>query len=266
MGAGLQQIFYLLAFSNAPAAEADIIIYLWPVLAVVCCSVIFREKILPRYWLAAAMGLTAVTAISAAKLQSGSALSVGHLCALLCAVSWAGYSVLAQRMKEVGTYIMGVIYGLMALLFGLYAFAQGIDFVSMTSTEILVLLFHAGTITFAFNFWTVGVQQGKAKQLTVSCYMKPVLSLLLLNFFGFAELTPVILGACMLVALSGLIAQGGVVELLSIVASQHRGLALELGHRYRKCFVGYAIFSATSFTSALREVLHDATILSCTLF
>lgn len=255
-GAGLQQLFYIFAFSKAPPVEADIIIYLWPVLAVLLCALFFKDKIRPRYWLAVVLGLASVVLPSISKLSEANSLSLnsGHLFAFLCAVCWASYSAFAQRMRGINLYTVGLVYAVMACLcFGYMLWAQ-IPFVWLTPSQTAVLIFYSFVVMFALQLWTKGMQFGKAKQLTVSSYLKPVISILLLYIFGLTELSLPLMVAVVLVALSGLIAQGGILEIASIVVSQNRGLGLEFGHKHRKNPIGYAVFAIVSFASTFKDL------------
>ena len=53
------------------------------------------------------------------------------------------------------------------------------------------------------EMWTNGVQYGYSRTLTLSTYAKPVASLFLLCAFGFAEITPLLLLACICVMFAG---------------------------------------------------------------
>lgn len=256
-GAGMQQFFYILAFSEAEPAEADLIIYLWPLFSVLICRLLFKDRIRPRYWVAASLGLGSVLMVSWVNIAGEAGFTLGHLFALCSAMSWAAYSAFAQRVRGLNFYTLGVVYGVCAMLTFLLLLYQGHVFVLPSPFEMLFLCLQACAVMFAFSLWTTGVQFGKAKQLTVSSYLKPVVSMILLCSFGFAEVTPTLVTACIMVAFSGLIAQGGILDVFAILFSRHRGIGLDLCHRYRKKPLGTHFFFVVCLCSHLRFTFND---------
>ena len=69
----------------------------------------------------------------------------------------------------------------------------------------------------SYILWGIGVKKGNFKFLSVLAYANPILSVILLISFGYAELSQRVIIASMLVALGGLIAGVRV----KIVGKQH---------------------------------------------
>lgn len=209
LGVGVQQVFYILAFKYADPAEIDVIIYLWPMMAIGFASIILKERTKVRHGVASLLGLSALLLLTFDKL-SFSHFEPGHIIALLCAVAWSLYSVLMQKMPNVGMNVIGTSCVVGSLVAGMIHFSYE-EFIFPTVSQGFILLYYSLCISFgAYILWTVGIQKGKASYLTLSAYMKPVVSLLLLCSFGLATLNLKLMLAVLLVMSAGLISHSAI--------------------------------------------------------
>jgi drug/metabolite transporter (DMT)-like permease len=117
VGIFVYHALYFFALKAAPAAEASLINYLWPLLLVLLSAFAAAEKLHKRQVFGALLGL-AGTAFIMQQRDSDSAAAMpipGYLAAFGCALIWAGYSVFNRRFKEVPSSIIGGICGMSAV-------------------------------------------------------------------------------------------------------------------------------------------------------
>ncbi|ASY58000.1 MULTISPECIES: DMT family transporter [Sinorhizobium] len=192
---------YFTALRNAPAVEAGLIAYLWPLLIVVGSALLPGERLRWYHIAGALAGLSGTIMIVARDgVAFDDAYALGYGAAFLCAFAWSGYSLITRRFGAVST---DVVTGF------------------CLATSILSLLCHLGLETTvwpqaplewlavaglgllpvgaAFYAWDFGVKNGDIQFLGVASYAAPVLSTLILILFDFAEPSWRIALACMLV-------------------------------------------------------------------
>jgi len=179
--------FYFLALKSAPAAEAGLIAYLWPLLIVLFSALLPGERL---RWFHVAGALVSLAG-AGILITKGSGFSLnpdymtGYLAALVCAFIWSGYSVLSRRYADISTNVIGVFCGataVLALIFHL-VFEQ-----TVLPTDVTVWLavvgLGLGPVGAAFFLWDMGVKKGDIQGLGVLSYLSPLLSTILLVAVG----------------------------------------------------------------------------------
>lgn len=202
-------LFYFTALANAPAVDASLIAYLWPLLLVLFSSLLPGETL--RWWhlAGAAAGLAGavllVTRGGAVTFRSDYAL--GYAAAFACALTWSGYSVLSRRLGAVPTDVVGGFCGATAFLGLVFhlRFEQTLWPADMAGWAAIVAL-GLGPVGLAFFVWDYGVKRGDIKALAAFSYASPLISTLLLVAFGRAEASWAIAAACVLIVGGALIA------------------------------------------------------------
>jgi drug/metabolite transporter (DMT)-like permease len=192
---------YFMAMRSAPAVEANLINYLWPVLIVLFSAFLPGEKLRARHVMGVLLGFGGVTVL----LLKGGAIELdarylpGYLLALGCAVTWAVYTVLSRKNKGAPTILIGAFCGATSalslachLLFEKTVVPQGAEWLP-------ILLMGLGPVGLAFYAWDYGVKRGNIKLLGTLSYMAPLLSSALLLCFGKATFSWNLLGACALI-------------------------------------------------------------------
>ncbi len=202
-------IFYVYAFQNAPEEQADLIIYLWPLLTVLFSGLLPKEKFVLKHLLAALLGFLG-TYLLITKGQGLSAFQIkylpGYLFALVAALSWTVYTLISRLYGKTPPEAIGIYCGF-AMLFCLTAHSQFETSISLSSTQWLTLtLMGFTTHGLAYFLWDFGIGRGNFKLLGVLSYANPIFSITFLILFGFAEASFWLFLACVLVASSGLIA------------------------------------------------------------
>jgi drug/metabolite transporter (DMT)-like permease len=202
---------YFNALARAPAVEASLICYLWPLL-IVAISVMLPGERLRWFHL---VGTLAGLAGAALLVTRGQALgfepryAAGYLFALACAFTWAGYSHLSRRLGRIPSDAVGGYCGATALL-GLLCHFLLEDWVAPDlGNAVAVLLLGLGPVGAAFFFWDWGVKRGDIQALGALSYLSPLLSTLLLITAGRASPSWVLAAACLLIVGGAALAAGG---------------------------------------------------------
>lgn len=91
------------ALAQAPAPEANRLNYTWPLLIVLLSAPLLGLRLTLRHLLGVGTGLLGSLLLLAQRTNFAAAALLGYLCAVGAAVTWALYSVLAQRMRAVPT-------------------------------------------------------------------------------------------------------------------------------------------------------------------
>ncbi|WP_085899988.1 DMT family transporter [Kiloniella majae] len=194
-------LFYFIALHNAPAVEASLIAYLWPLLIVFFSALLPGERL---YWFHVAgtlIGLAgAVLIVTKGQSLSWSAEHyVGYLAAIACALTWSSYSVLNRKFKDVPTDAVTGFCGATAFLG--FVFHLGTEtWVTPTSIQSLAILaLGLGPVGLAFFVWDYGTKHGDIQVLGALSYGAPLLSTLLLVAVGLAQASWTLAIACLLI-------------------------------------------------------------------
>jgi drug/metabolite transporter (DMT)-like permease len=202
--------FYFLALRQAPAVEASLINYLWPLLIVLFSALLPGERLRWFHVFGAAAGLGGTVLLIAGGGAAGFAAAhwLGYLAAFACAFVWSGYSVLSRRFGQVPTDAVGgfcgataVLAALCHLLFETTVWPEGAEWLA-------VLALGAGPVGAAFFVWDHGVKHGDIKALGAFAYAAPLLSTILLIAFGRGAPSWRIAAACVLITGGAALAAG----------------------------------------------------------
>src|SRR5690349_8089117 len=100
--------FYFTALRNAPAVEASLIAYLWPLLIVLGSALMPGERLAWNHVAGALLGLagTFLIVTKGGGLAFDAHYAFGYAMAAVCAVVWASYSLLSRRFPSVPTSIV----------------------------------------------------------------------------------------------------------------------------------------------------------------
>ncbi|WP_313498195.1 aromatic amino acid exporter YddG [Pseudoxanthomonas mexicana] len=180
---------YFIALKRAPAVEANLLNYLWPLLIVVFAGLVGGVTVRAGQWAGTLLGLVAAALLVTRGhgLQVDRAHVPGYLAALGAAVIWAAYSVLNRRFAEVPTAAITVACAGVAVL-GAAVHLLFERTVAPDATQRLVLaVMGAGPVGAAFWLWDHGTKRGDIALLGSLSYLAPLLSTLLLVISGRAE-------------------------------------------------------------------------------
>jgi drug/metabolite transporter (DMT)-like permease len=197
---------YFAALALAPAVEANLLNYLWPLLIVLLSAPILGMRLGPRRLAGVALGFAGCAVLVGAGASFPPGAAWGFACAIGAAVVWSVYSVTSKRMAAVPTEAVAGFCLATALLAGV-AHALFETTVTPDATQWLaVLLLGMGPLGAAFFLWDAGMKRGDPRLLGTLAYATPVASTLLLVAAGEGDFTWRAAVAALLVAGGGLLA------------------------------------------------------------
>ena len=198
-------VFFLMATHYIPAAEANLIQFLWPamIIALGAALGVFRLKL--RYIAGIALGFAGVAVLSRGATLTRSYVGIGL--ALLAGLSWALYCLFRLRWHETSTALL--VRG-----FGLAAFTCAVLHLLLESTVIPSIGSAAAAVVvgivpgaLANWMWDHGFRKGNSQQLTVLAYTSPLCSALLLVVLGLESVTPTLVTGAGLIVMAALLSR-----------------------------------------------------------
>ena len=199
------------ALGQAPAVEANLVNYLWPL-----GIVLMAPLLLPGVQLTAAHVLAALVGLAGAAIailgrggatgEAGPMAALGFAAAAGGAFVWSSYSLLSKRLAQTRhrfpTAAIGT-FGLVAGLLSLACHALLEPSVALSTRDIaLIAALGLGPLGGAFFLWDAALKLGDARQIGVLAYLTPLLSTLILLWttgrplsWNIALATAMILGA-----------------------------------------------------------------------
>jgi drug/metabolite transporter (DMT)-like permease len=180
---------YFTALRLAPAAEAGLIAYLWPLLIVLFSGLLPGETLKPGHLLGALAGfLGAALIIGGGGTGFDAAALPGYIIALCCALTWSSYSVLSRRVGNAPTESVAVFCVATAILSALLHL--GLEETTWPQSGLAwasAIALGIGPVGLAFYVWDIGVKRGDIQLLGVASYAAPLLSTLVLVVVGVAQ-------------------------------------------------------------------------------
>ncbi|HEX7557374.1 MAG TPA: DMT family transporter [Leptolinea sp.] len=210
MAVGVTGIFgyhflYFRAFTQAPAIEANLINYLWPLLIVVLSPLFLPAYSLKhRHLIAALLGLLgAAMIVTEGHFHINLQYLPGYLLALGAAVTWAVYSLLTKRLPPFETDSVAVFCAISSILSFIIFFLTGGTIAEIQSLRFsdwgLLFLAGLGPLGAAFYCWDAALKRGDPRTIGSLAYLTPLLSTLNLMIFAGKSLTPVAIIAMILI-------------------------------------------------------------------
>ena len=177
---------YFIALKRAPAVEANLLNYMWPLLIVLFAGLLPGVRVRGAQIAGTLLGLVAAIVL----VTRGSGIQIqpqylpGYLAALSAAVIWAAYSVLNRRHAAVPSAAIMVACALVAASGAMVhlGFEQSVR-PSAWQWGVLALM-GLGPVGAAFLLWDHGTKHGDIALLGSLSYLAPMLSTLLLVLAG----------------------------------------------------------------------------------
>jgi len=205
---GYHALFFM-ALRLAPAAEAQLVSYLWPLLIVLGSALLPDERLKPHHLIGAMIALagTVVLFVGRGGVSFAQDYLAGFAAAFVAAFTWAIYSVLSRRFAEAPTdTVAGFCLVTAALAFVFHLLFEQTQWPQTAGQWLAVAALGIGPVGVAFYAWDIGMKRGDIRILGVASYVAPLLSTAYLVLAGYAVASASLALAAVLVAGGGLIA------------------------------------------------------------
>ena len=210
--------FLFIALRYAPAVEANLVNYLWP-LGIVLMAPLFLPgiKLTATHLIAACAGFmgAAIAILGDTLFASGlqglasKGFAWGYIPAAAAAFIWASYSLMGKRMSVQGRGFPTAAIGLFGLVSGalsLLCHALLEAPAALNARDwLLMVLMGLGPLGASFYLWDAALKNGDARKIGILSYITPLASTVLLMFatgrpltWGIGLATVLILGAALL--------------------------------------------------------------------
>ncbi len=199
---------FIAAFKHAPAAQADLINYLWPIFIVVFSSLLPSEKFSIKYIIAAIFGFmgTFVVITNGGSLKNfHSEYWLGYLFAFLEAVVWSVYTIVSRHYKNTPSAMIGMYCGCSLIVSVVTHFCFEPTIMPNTNELIVMILLGLTAQGSAYYLWDYGIKKGNFRLLSILSYANPIISVGLLIMMGKSQLTHSLFTATLLITFGGLI-------------------------------------------------------------
>jgi drug/metabolite transporter (DMT)-like permease len=200
--------FHILATHYIPAAEANLISYLWPVMIVGIGAVLGLFRLRPRQIVGLGLGFA-----GAVILMGGGAMALsleGIALALLSGVSWALYCIFRLKWKAVPGPVLTRGCALSTCLcFSLHFVLES---TVIPSAGGIAAAAAVGIVPLAFGnlLWDEGFRRGDSQVLAVMAYATPLCSALVLSLLGLESLTWTLGLGALVIVFAGLLSRSDV--------------------------------------------------------
>jgi drug/metabolite transporter (DMT)-like permease len=176
-------LMLFIALKTAPAVEANLLNYLWPLLIVILAPLFTKSlKLRARHIIAASAGFTGAAIAITSNGQAGLSFDfeTGYLFALAAAVIWATYSLTTTKLPAFPTSAIG-LFGLVAglLAIGAHFVLEEPATISASNWWLLILL-GLGPLGASFYFWDAALKIGDPRRIGLLAFLTPLLSTALL--------------------------------------------------------------------------------------
>ena len=200
---------YFTALRNAPPVDASLIAYLWPLFIVLFSALLPGEKLKIHHLIGTFLGLSGAVLI----VTKGSFINFqkeyiyGYSIAFACALIWSAYSVLSRRFSHISSDVVTgfcLVTALLSLV--AHVLLEQTVWPENFLQWLAIVGLGLGPVGLAFYTWDYGVKHGDIQVLGAASYMAPLLSTLILIVAGYAQLTLIVVLACLLITLGAMVA------------------------------------------------------------
>ena len=185
--------FLFIALRHAPAVEANLVNYLWP-LGIVLLAPVFLPgiRLSATHLIAACAGFlgAAIAILGDALFDSGlsglasKGFAWGYIPAAVSAFIWASYSLTGKRMSLQGRGFPTAAIGLFGLVSGMLSLLCHalLEVPTQLSTRdwLLIIVMGLGPLGAAFFLWDAALKNGDARNIGILSYITPLASTVLL--------------------------------------------------------------------------------------
>jgi drug/metabolite transporter (DMT)-like permease len=202
LGIFLYHAAYFFALAAAPAAQASLIAYLWPLLIVILSALASGQALRLPHLLGAALGLlgTAALLLGRGLAPLSPSAAPGYAAAFACAFIWAVYSVANRRFGATPSGMLVGVCGAVAAAGAVCHVALEPLVVPELQQWLAIIALGLGPTGLAFAAWDHATKHGNLPLLGALSYLAPLISTLLLIATGNAAATWPVLAGVVLIA------------------------------------------------------------------
>lgn len=195
-------LFLFSALRLAPAVEANLINYTWPLLVVLFSPLFLPKlKLTLQHILSALIGFSGVYLLVAgpSAIQFSQEAMLGYGLAFGASITWACYSLISTRLSGVHSATIG-LFCLLSGIFSLVVSALFETWPTLTTSDLgTMVLLGLGPMGLSFYAWDKALKLGDPRTIGVLSYSTPMLSTLLLIWVSGREFEWHILVAMLLI-------------------------------------------------------------------
>lgn len=177
------------AFRTAPALEANLLNYLWPLLIVLFSPLFKLGQLRWQHIMASVFGFAgAALIVTKGSINVPDNLPAGYLFAIAAAITWACYSLQTRKLPAFHNAAVGGFCLASALLAGLchWLFEPATTPAGMEWLALLAM--GIGPLGLSFFFWNIAMKHADPRQVGALSYLTPLLSTLLLAVSGLGSM------------------------------------------------------------------------------
>lgn len=187
--------FLFIALRHAPAVEANLVNYLWPLVIVLMAPLFLPGiKLTATHLIAACAGFlgAAIAILGDTLFASGlqglisKGFAWGYIPAAASAFIWASYSLMGKRMSGQGRGFPTAAIGLFGLVSGMLSLLCHVLLEVPTELSardwLFMVLMGLGPLGAAFFLWDAALKKGDARKIGILSYITPLASTVLLMF------------------------------------------------------------------------------------
>lgn len=177
------------AFRTAPALEANLLNYLWPLLIVVLSPLFGMGKLTGRHIAAAVIGFCgAVLIVSKGRFDFANDLPTGYLFAIAAAFTWSSYSLMTRKLPPFPNAAVGGFCLVSGILAGICHWLFEPAIIPTQQEWLALIVMGIGPLGASFFLWDKAMKAGDPKQIGALSYLTPLLSTFILAISGLGEL------------------------------------------------------------------------------
>ena len=161
MGLFGYHFFYFFAIKNAPAIEANLLNYLWPLLIVLFSAFLPNERLRWFHILGSMLGLLGAFLLVSknGSIELKQEYLMGYLFALFAALTWSTYSVISKKLAHIPTYSVTAFCILTAILSFMCHLSFETTVIPSFSEFIAAIILGLGPVGGAFYVWDYGMKK-----------------------------------------------------------------------------------------------------------
>ena len=203
LGLLVSDVFFIWALRFIPAAQANLILYLWPMMVVLLGVMLGLFALKANHLVSVAIGLVGAALVIGAEMASVNWLGVAL--AAVGGLAWAVFVVFRLGQGENAPDALMRGFALSAVISLMLHLVFETTVIPPTGTIICTVL--VGIIPLALGnlAWDYGIRRGDRVVLSVLAYATPLVSALILIAAGFASPTLGLLAGGLLIVLAGII-------------------------------------------------------------